>query len=65
MRRRWRTWSPWVAFHNRGGTPSPWRFPAVGPLELSAPEQADLVAFLHALDGEVAAEVRTPPVLPQ
>ncbi|MEZ4320493.1 MAG: cytochrome c peroxidase [Myxococcota bacterium] len=32
------------------------------PLELDAAEQADLIAFLHALDAEVPAPLREPPV---
>lgn len=54
-----------IAFYNRGGTPNPWLSGEVRPLGLTTEEQADLVAFLEALTGEVAAEVSTPPRLPQ
>ena len=54
-----------VALYNRGGFPNPWLSPDLAPLGLTAEEQADLVAFLEALTGEVAPDVATPPVLPQ
>jgi cytochrome c peroxidase len=54
-----------VALYNRGGTPNLWLSGELRPLGLSNDEQADLVAFLEALTGEVAAEVRTPPRLPR
>lgn len=51
--------------HDRGGTANPWLSPDVKPLNLTTREQADLVAFLEALTGQVAAEVSTPPTLPE
>jgi cytochrome c peroxidase len=54
-----------VAFYNKGGHRNPWLSPAIQPLNLVASEQADLVAFLEALTGEVAPEVSSPPKLPQ
>jgi cytochrome c peroxidase len=54
-----------VALYNRGGTPNPWLSGAIRPLGLTAGEQADLVAFLEALTGEVALEVTSPPQLPR
>lgn len=54
-----------IALYNRGGTPNPWLSGEMRPLGLTAEEQADLVAFLEALTGEVAAEVTSPPRLPQ
>jgi len=54
-----------VAFYNGGGHSNPWLSPLVRPLNLTASEQADLVAFLEALTGEVAPEVSSPPKLPQ
>jgi cytochrome c peroxidase len=54
-----------VALYNRGGTPNPWLSGEIRPLGLSADEQADLLAFLEALTGQVAPEVMTPPRLPQ
>jgi cytochrome c peroxidase len=53
-----------VAFYNQGGKKNPWLSKAIQPLHLTAEEQADLVAFLQALTGEVAAEVSNPPTLP-
>ena len=53
-----------VAFYNRGGIANPWRSPEIMSLDLAADEQADLVAFLDALTGEVAPAVATPPILP-
>jgi cytochrome c peroxidase len=53
------------ALYNRGGVPNPWLSGEIKPLNLSAAEQADLIAFMEALTGEVAAEVTTPPVLPK
>jgi cytochrome c peroxidase len=40
-----------VAFYNRGGGEDPNKSPLLKPLGLSEEEQADLVAFLHALTG--------------
>jgi cytochrome c peroxidase len=53
-----------IAFYNRGGTPNTWLSGEIRPLGLTQEEQADLVAFLEALTGEVAAEVTSPPTLP-
>jgi len=53
-----------IAFYNRGGTPNPWLSGEMRPLGLTDQEQADLVAFLGALTGEVAVEVSSPPRLP-
>jgi cytochrome c peroxidase len=54
-----------VAFYNEGGHRNPWLSPLIQPLNLTASEQADLVAFLEALTGEVAPEVSSPPELPR
>jgi cytochrome c peroxidase len=54
-----------IAFYDRGGTPNPWLSGEIRPLGLTREEQGDLVAFLEALTGEVAAEVASPPRLPQ
>lgn len=59
-----RTLADVVAFYDRGGVRNPWRSTDVRPLGLSAREQADLVEFMKALTGEIAAEVGRPPVLP-
>ena len=53
-----------VALYNRGGTANPWLSSAIQPLNLTAAEQQDLVAFLEALTGQVAADVASPPQLP-
>jgi len=53
-----------VAFYNRGGVKNPWLSQDIRPLSLSAGEQADLVAFLHALTGRIDPEVARVPVLP-
>ena len=53
-----------VAFYNRGGNPNPWQSKAIQPLHLTDQEQADLVAFLQALSGQIAPDVATRPVLP-
>jgi cytochrome c peroxidase len=54
-----------VAFYNQGGHKNPWLSKEIQPLNLTAEEEADLVAFLKALTGEIAAEVISPPTLPQ
>lgn len=54
-----------VALYDRGGVPNPWLSGEIKPLGLSAAEQADLVAFMESLTGEVAAEVTSPPALPK
>jgi cytochrome c peroxidase len=54
-----------VGFYNRGGHRNPWISAAIQPLNLTISQRADLVAFLEALTGEVAPEVRSPPKLPQ
>jgi cytochrome c peroxidase len=53
-----------VAFYNRDGVKNPWLSQDIRPLGLSAGEQADLVAFLHALTGRIDPEVARAPVLP-
>ena len=52
-----------VAFYNRGGVKNPWLSQDIKNLGLSAQEQAELVAFLRALTGEIDPEVGRPPVL--
>jgi cytochrome c peroxidase len=53
-----------VAFYNQGGRANPWLSEAIKPLNLTAAEQGDLIAFLQALTGEVSPEVSSPPRLP-
>jgi hypothetical protein len=50
-----------IALYNRGGTPNPWLSGEIRPLGLTLDEQADLMAFLGALTGEIAAEVSSSP----
>ncbi len=54
-----------VAFYNKGGIKNPWLSADVQPLNLTGQEQADLVAFLRGLTGEIAPEVSRPPQLPE
>ena len=54
-----------MALYNRGGTPNTWLSGEIRPLGLTSEEQVDLVAFLETLTGEIAAEVSSPPRLPQ
>jgi cytochrome c peroxidase len=41
-----------VAFYDRGGVPNPNLDPRVRPLDLTASESEDLVAFLESLTGD-------------
>ena len=59
-----RTLEDVIAFYNRGGSKNPWLSKEIQPLNLSAQEQAGVVAFLRSLTGEVSAEVSNPPKLP-
>jgi cytochrome c peroxidase len=54
-----------IEYYDKGGNTNPWLSPKSLPLHLTAPERADLIAFLHALTGEIAAEVSSSPQLPQ
>ena len=54
-----------VAFYNRGGHKNAWLSSDVKPLNLTGQEQKDLVAFLHALTGEIDPDVGKPPTLPK
>jgi len=54
-----------IAFYNKGGVKNSWLSREMQPLNLTAQEQADLVAFLRSLNGEIAPDVSRPPVLPQ
>jgi cytochrome c peroxidase len=51
-----------VAFYNRGGDKASHKSELMEPLNLSAAEQADLVAFLKALTGDLPRV--DPPLLP-
>ena len=52
-----------VEFYDRGGKPNKWLSKEIRPLNLTAQERADLVAFLESLTGDVAGRER--PTLPQ
>jgi cytochrome c peroxidase len=41
-----------VAFYNKGGIDNPFLDPRIRPLNLTAEEAADIVAFLMALTGD-------------
>lgn len=50
-----------VEFYNKGGESNPFLDPQVKPLSLTAAEKKDLVEFLRALTGEIAADATTEP----
>lgn len=61
-----------VEFYDRGGTtklhdgsPNQWLDPRIRPLNLTAPEKADLVEFLFALNGEGWQHAQEPEQFPQ
>ena len=54
-----------VAFYDRGGIANPSLSPEMKSLGLSAGEQADVVAFMESLTGEIAPEAAQVPQLPQ
>lgn len=53
-----------VEFYDRGGEKNSWLDPKMLPLNLTDSEKADLIAFLHALDGEIPNPVEEPTSLP-
>jgi hypothetical protein len=56
---------PVIEFYNKGGVPNRWLSTQVRPLGLTGAQQADLLAFLEALTGEIDPALTSPPVLPQ
>lgn len=54
-----------VAFYNKGGIKNPFLSELILPLELTAQEQKDLVAFLRTLNGEGWQHVKAPEEFPQ
>lgn len=54
-----------VEHYNRGGIKNPWLDERLKPLNLSATEKSDLVAFLKALSGEGWQHLRAPARFPQ
>ncbi len=59
-----RTLEETVEFYNQGGISNPQLAKDIHPLKLTDQEKADLVAFLHALTGEISLMVLAPE-LPQ
>ena len=53
-----------VSFYNQGGHKNAWLSESIKPLNLTAAEQADLIALLQALTGEVSPEITSAPQLP-
>jgi cytochrome c peroxidase len=62
--RRWQRWSSSI-FYNGGGIKNPFLDNTIIPLELTAQEKGDLVAFLRSLNGEGWQQAKTPKTLPQ
>ncbi|MGQ0636114.1 MAG: cytochrome-c peroxidase [Planctomycetaceae bacterium] len=54
-----------VAHYNKGGTKNPWLDERIKPLNLSAQDQQDLVAFLKALSGEGWQNIKAPTEFPK
>ena len=54
-----------VTFYNQGGIQNPHQDNTVIPLELTDPEQQDLVAFLRSLNGEGWQQVTAPTEFPK
>jgi cytochrome c peroxidase len=53
-----------IEYYDRGGNPNPYLDSDIEPLHLSKQEKADLLAFLHSLNGEgwkVQAPIQLPP----
>ena len=53
-----------IEFYDRGGAPNEWRSEEIRPLNLTARDKADLLAFLQSLSGEVLGRER-PAALPE
>ena len=54
-----------VEHYNRGGVQNPYRDQRIKPLNLSAGEKQDLVAFLKSLSGEGWQHIKPPKALPK
>ncbi len=52
-------------WYDKGGHPNPWLDPQIVPLNLTAQEKADLLAFLRSLDGEAVPTGLQAPPLPR
>ena len=53
-----------IELYDRGGEPNPWLDAKMKPLGLTAQEKADLLAFMHALDGAAVPTALSAPPLP-
>ena len=53
-----------MEFYDVGGTPNEWLDPKMFPLELTEEEEADILAFLEALTGEIPEFALRPPRVP-
>ncbi|MBI5853666.1 MAG: cytochrome-c peroxidase [Nitrospirae bacterium] len=62
---RFKTLDEVVNFYNQGGIANPHRDNTLIPLEMSEQEQADLVAFLKALNGEGWQQITAPTSFPK
>lgn len=60
-----RTLEDVVEHYNKGGVKNQWLHQDVRPLNLTKQDKADLVAFLHALDGEGWQQFTAPKVFPK
>lgn len=54
-----------VEHYDKGGIKNRWLHQDIRPLKLSAQDKTDLVAFLHALNGEGWQQFQAPAVLPK
>lgn len=54
-----------VEHYNKGGVKNPWLHQDIRPLNLSSQDKIDLVAFLHALNGEGWQQFKAPASLPK
>jgi cytochrome c peroxidase len=53
-----------MEFYDEGGVPNEWLSPKIFPLELTEEEEADIIAFLEALTGEIPEFTMRPPKVP-
>jgi len=53
-----------VEFYNKGGVKNPFLDPAIAPLNLTAQEEQELIAFLETLSGEGWQQIRRPESFP-
>ncbi len=53
-----------VEFYNKGGVKNPFLDPAIAPLNLTAQEEQELIAFLETLSGKGWQQIRRPESFP-